>query len=380
MLDESQNKTVLLFIVNVDWFFLSHRLGIAKAAQAAGYDVHVACRLTGRGEELEVQGLKVHEIRMDWGTANVLGQIRALQDIAAVVRNITPSIVHCITIKPILLGGAVARVARVPLVVAAISGLGYVFISRGVVASIRRILVGLIYRFALSTKRVRVIFQNDDDRRLIQKIAGLRLNQVRFICGSGVDLKRFFPRPVPLGRFTVVFAARLLADKGLREFVAAATIIKASHADIRFLVAGSRDTENPACISEEELANWSAEGAVEFVGHVNDMAAFYSGAHVVVLPSYREGMPLSLLEAAAIGRAVVTTDVPGCRDAIDPEVTGLLVPPRDIGSLVMAINRLRDDPALCAEMGRQGSLLAARKFSVDTVIDQHLKIYAEASV
>lgn len=378
--DGASIKTVLLFIVNVDWFFLSHRLAIAKAAQAAGYDVHVACRLTGRGSELEAEGLSVHDIRIDRGTIGIGGQIRAIQDLAAVVRKIQPTIVHCITIKPILLGGAAARFTGVPLVIAAISGLGYVFISQGFVASLRRTLLGFLYRFALSTKRVRVIFQNDDDRRLIQEIAGLNTNQIRFIYGSGVDLKRFHPRAFPVGRFTVVFAARLLVDKGLREFVTAATKIRAAGADVRFIVAGSRDIENPACIPEDELAAWRAEGVVEFVGHVTDMASFYADAHAVVLPSYREGMPLSLLEAAAIGRAVVTTDVPGCRDAIDPGVTGFLVPARDSDSLVTTITRLIDDPALCAEMGRQGTFLAARKFSIDNVIDQHLRIYAEASI
>ena len=370
---------VLLFIVNVDWFFLSHRVAIAKAAQAAGYDVHIACRLTGRGGELEAEGFTVHQIRMDRGSASLRGHIKVIQDLVSVVQKLRPNIVHCITIKPVLLGGIVARVARVPLVVAAISGLGYVFISRGLFASIRRMLVGIVYRCALSARQVRVIFQNEDDRQMIQKISGIHSDQVRFINGSGVDLQRFHPRPLPSGRFTVVFAARLLADKGLREFVTAATKIKATGRDVQFVVAGSRDPENPACIPENELAMWRAEGSVEFVGHMTDMAAFYESAHVVVLPSYREGMPLSLLEAAAIGRAVVTTDVPGCRDAIDPGVSGLLVPARDSEALVLAINKLINDPALCVEMGKQGTLLAARKFSIDNVVDQHMKIYSEAS-
>jgi glycosyltransferase involved in cell wall biosynthesis len=300
-----------------------------------------------------------------------------MRDMAAIIRKVRPDIVHLVTIKPVLIGGAVARMLRVPKVVAAISGLGFIFIAKGKAAALRRALIGRLYRFALRRRNVRVIFQNQDDRKLISDIARIRPEQVRMIRGSGVDLQKFRPEPVPEGRFCAVLAARLLIDKGVREFVEAARILRARGGDGRFVLAGDLDPHNPACVSVQEAEEWRREGVVELVGHVADVRPLFAQAHAVVLPSYREGMPLVLLEAAACGRAVVTTDVPGCRDAIEPGETGLLVPVRDAAALAEAMGRLAGDWALCGSMGAKGRALAERAFSIEEVAARHLAIYAE---
>ena len=369
--------TTLLFIVNVDWFFISHRLAIARAARGAGYDVHIACRTTGRERELEIEGFIVHSLRLDRSKVGAFDQLQLAREIGAVIRAIRPEIVHLITIKPVLIGGAVARVLKVPKVVTAISGLGFVFIAKGLMARTRRQAIGFLYKIALSGRNVRVIFQNQDDRKLISDLAGVRPQQVRMIPGSGVDLERLRPQRLPPGPFCAVLAARLLIDKGVREFVDAASMLRARGLEARFILAGDLDPDNPAGVSSHEVEAWRAEGAVDIVGHVRDIRPLFAQAHVVVLPSYREGMPLVLLEAAACGRAVVTTNVPGCRDAIEPGITGLMVPVRDSEALAEAIGVLAGDRARCAEMGRQGRLLAERAFSVDQVVARHLEIYAE---
>lgn len=367
----------LLFIVNVDWFFISHRLAIARGARDAGYDVHIACKTTGREAELEAEGFTVHPLQLDRASTGGGEQLRVAREMAAVMRAIRPEIVHLITIKPVLIGGAVARRLKVPKVVAAISGLGFIFIAKGLLARARRQAIGALYRFALSRRNVRVIFQNEDDRKLISRLAGVNPDQVRMIRGSGVDLNRLKPKPLPAGPFCAVFAARLLIDKGVREFVEAARALQAGGLEARFAVAGDLDPDNPACVAADEVEAWRAEGVVELPGHVADIGALFGEAHAVVLPSYREGMPLSLLEAAACGRAVVTTDVPGCRDAIEAGVTGILVPVRESAPLADAMAALAADRERCAEMGRQGRLLAERAFSIDEVVRRHLEIYAE---
>lgn len=370
-------SATLLYIVNVDWFFISHRLRIAQAARDAGYDVHIACSLTGREEELRAEGFTVHPLRMQRGTIDGSGQLRAARDMAAVIRAIRPEIVHLVTIKPVLIGGAVARILKVPKVVAAISGLGFVFIAKGAAAALRRQIISVMYRFALSKKNVRVIFQNEDDRILISGLAGVRNEQVRMIRGSGVELERLRPQKLPEGPFCAVLAARLLIDKGVREFVEAARVLRGRRIEARFILAGDLDPHNPACIPAEEVSAWAQEGIVELVGHVSDIGNLFAQAHAAVLPSYREGMPLVLLEAAACGRAVITTDVPGCREAIEPGVTGLLVPVGESAGLADAMERLARNRVECAEMGRRGRFLAERAFSIDEVVTRHLEIYAE---
>lgn len=367
----------LLFVVNVDWFFLSHRLPIALEAQRQGFDVHIATGLTDKLDELRRHGLTVHVLALDrHGTGLGNAWMTTLQ-LWRVLRAVRPDVVHLVTIKPILLGGLLARLVRVPALVVAVSGLGYVFMSHGSAAWVRRSLVSVLYKLALTHRNLKVIFQNADDLRSLNEIVHLPAHQVATLRGSGVDLAHFVHLKLSEGVPVVVLAARLLADKGVFEFVEAAQMLSAQGCLARFVLVGTVDTGNPTSVKQTELDAWVSEGVVEWWGHRSDMAQVLSAAQIVVLPSYREGLPKVLLEAAACGRPVVTTDVPGCRDAIDPGVTGLLVPVQDALALAQAMNELILDPVRCERMGTAGRALAEQAFDVRQVVAAHLAIYAD---
>lgn len=367
----------LMFVVNVDWFFMSHRLPIALEAMRQGYEVHIATGLTDQKELMDAHGLIVHSLMIDRSSANPFNMLRTLFQIFALFRNVKPDLVHLVTIKPVLLGGIASRLAGVPAVVAAISGLGYVFLDRGGLSKVRRKVVSVLYCLALGHPNIKVIFQNPNDRDAIQSATALSASQVILIRGSGVDLELINVKPLPNRTPVVMLASRLIADKGVREFIIAAKLLRQSGQNARFCLVGSIDPSNPSSLTEEELEASRAEGVIECWGHRVDMAKVLSEAHIVVLPSYREGLPKVLLEAAAAGRAVVTTDVPGCRDAIEPNVTGILVPARDAESLKCAIQELLDNPKKCTAMGRSGRTLAEREFDVRMVVQKHLQIYCE---
>jgi glycosyltransferase involved in cell wall biosynthesis len=290
-------------------------------------------------------------------------------------------VVHFVTIKPVLLGGLAARMARVPAVVSAVSGLGFVFLAEGIMAVIRRWLVKNLYRVALGHSNLRVIFQNSDDLSYLARHVKIPDKKVSMIRGSGADLSQYCVAPLPTGVPVVLLPARLLVDKGVREFVQAAKILRQrglSEQDVRFVIVGRPDPANPHSLHQDELAQWTEEGAVELWGHRTDMPQVMAAAKMVVLPSYYgEGLPKVLIEAAACGRVVITTDHPGCRDAVEPGVTGVLVPVRDAVALANAIHELLSDPAKCAIMGQAGRELAVSAFDERQVVSAHLKIYQE---
>lgn len=365
----------LLYVVNADWFFLSHRLPLATAALRHGYDVHLACAVTSCADQLAELGIAVHPLAITRSNSGVFDAVATTVRLTGLFRKLQPDVVHLVTIKPVLLGGIAARLAGVKSVVVAISGLGYVFLARGFIARFRRMLVGQLYRQALGSSRLAVIFQNRSDCEVISRIAKLPAHKSELIPGSGVDLSRYSPMPWSDGRPVVLFAARLLVDKGILEFVEAARVLRGSGCTARFCIAGSIDKLNPASVSALDVATWQSDGLVEMWGHVGDMPGALAQAQIVVLPSYREGMPRVLLEAAACGRAVVTTDVPGCRDAIDPGVTGLLVTAHDAMALAGAISELLEDKDKCRQMGAAGRALALRRYDINAVVARHLQIY-----
>lgn len=372
----------LLFVVNVDWFFLSHRLPIALKAKELGYEVHIATSITTCEDELRSYGLIVHPLDLDRSSTSIISNLTSFVGIMRVFAAVEPDLVHLVTIKPAIFGGIAARLMRVPAVVVAISGLGFVFVARGVRAKLRRLFTVFLYRIALGHSNSRVIFQNNNDRDYLTQFASLDASEVVIIPGSGVDLVEYSLSPVSNGVPVIMLAARLLADKGVREFVEAARKIhgltKKGEQLARFVLVGGVDISNPTSISVEELSAWKAEGIIEVWGHRTDMSSVLSQAFAVVLPSYYgEGLPKVLIEAAACGRAVVTTDHPGCLDAIEPEVSGILIPIRDSEALANAILRLLQDKELAEAMGKAGRRLAERSFGVDQVVDTHLRIYAE---
>ena len=367
----------LLFIVNADWFFLSHRLPIALEAMKQGYEVHLAAGITDKHSELLSHGLIVHPVDIGRSSLNPISGVHTFFSLLKIIKAVRPDIVHLVTIKPVTLGGIAARMARVPSIVAAISGLGFVFLNKGPKAVAVRAGVAGLYQLALGHKDLKVIFQNPDDRATLMQAARLPIEKTTMIKGSGVDLSLYSAKPPPQGKPVVVMAARLLRDKGVCEFVAAAQLLKQRGVNAKFWLVGDPDPGNPATITNTEMKSWQQEGSVELLGRRSDIPDIFAQSHIVVLPSYREGLPKVLVEAAACGRAVVTTDVPGCRDAIEPGITGVLVPPRNAVALADAIERLLNDPDQMKKMGEAGRQLAEREFAIEKIVAEHLRIYRE---
>jgi glycosyltransferase involved in cell wall biosynthesis len=365
----------LLFVVNIDWFFLSHRLPIALAAQKAGFEVHLATGITDKLGVLQAYGFQVHALGLIRRGLGLINAAQTAVELRRIIKRVRPDVVHLVTIKPVLLGGLVARWTQVPALVSAVSGLGYVFTARGLKARLREKLVRRVYGWALGHHNQAVIFQNPDDRDALIAATGLPYCKVEMIRGSGVNLAQYRVMPAADGVPVVLFPARLLADKGVFEFVAAARLLRENGTSARFVLAGLVDTSNPTSVTQAQLAGWLEEGVVEHWGYRTDMPQVLACATVVVLPSYREGMPKALLEAAACGRPIVTTDVPGCRDAIEPGVTGVLVPVREVRGLAQAIEQLLSCPERRTAMGLAGRRLAEKEFDVRAVIAKHLHIY-----
>ncbi|MGE8566806.1 N,N'-diacetylbacillosaminyl-diphospho-undecaprenol alpha-1,3-N-acetylgalactosaminyltransferase [compost metagenome] len=366
----------LMFVVNNPAFFMSHRVPVALAAQQAGYDVHVATMDGPAVADIQALGMTHHAIPMTRSGKHPLQELGTLLALVRLFRRVRPDVVHLVTIKPVLYGGIAARIARVPGMVAAISGLGFVFLSNSLKMRLVRAVVARLYRVALGHPNSRVIFQNANDRDLLKSLGAVRDEQVVMIRGAGVDLEAYRASPEPPAPPVVVtMVARLLRDKGVREFVEAAALLRARGVPVTMQLVGGLDAGNPASATQQEVDAWQRDGAVQALGERSDIAELYAASHIAVLPSYREGLPKSLIEAAACGRAVVTTDVPGCRDAIEPGQTGLLVPVRDAQSLADAIARLAEDAALRQRMGAAGRALAEREFDIKRVARIHVELY-----
>jgi|TARA_R100000935_G_C2822866_1_gene160666 glycosyltransferase involved in cell wall biosynthesis len=368
----------LLFVVNAPEFFLSHRLPLAIAAKDAGYEVHVASAAGDDVQGIQAKGFHHHTVGFARSGQNPFVELNTLVQLVGLFRRVKPDLVHLITIKPVLYGGLSAHMAGIDGVVSAVSGLGTVFLADSKGAKLRRWLIAKLYSLAFKQKRLAVIFQNPDDRDTLISLGALEPNEARMIRGSGVALADYPQLSEPEGNKTVVvMASRLLKDKGVFEFVEAARILLDRGVSVEMRLIGSSDPGNLTSVTQHDIDKWENEGVVNPLGYRLDIAEQYAAANIVCLPSYREGLPKSLVEAAACGRAIVTTDVPGCRDAITPDETGLLVPVKDPIALANAIQRLVENPDLRRRMGEAGRALAKEAFAIEKIVDQHLQIYKE---
>ena len=365
----------LLFFVTEDYYFVSHRLPLAVAAHAAGYEVCVVTRVQQAAAIIEAAGVRVIPFDNARSSLNPLNDLRTLYRLVRLYRREQPDIVHHVAMKPVLYGSIAARLTSRALIVNAFAGMGWLFTSpAGLARWIMPMVRGVLGR-AVSTGIALV--QNPDDERLLVQL-GVPRRQIRRIAGSGVDLERFHPTAEPEGLPVVVLPARLLADKGVEEFVAAARLLRQKGVAAQFILAGEPDPINPTSIPGARVAEWVDEGIIQYKGYVADVAGLLAQSHIVCLPSYREGLPKSLIEAAAAGRPIVTTDVPGCREVVTDGDNGLLVPARDAGALADALQRLIGDAALRRRMGTRGRLRAEQEFGLETVIRQTLELYREA--
>jgi len=366
----------LMFVVNVDWFFLSHRLPIAVAARDRGFDVIVAAADTGRSEEIRNQGLGFVPIALSRSSKNPLKEILTLYHLRKLYSRFRPDLIHHVTLKPVIYGSIAARLCNNIPVVNAISGLGFAFTLHRR-ARLMKFFVRRLFKLAFKHPSAKVIFQNPEDQNEFINTGLVEPENAVLIRGSGVDLKKFAVSPEPEGVPIVVFPARLLTDKGLLEFIEAGRIIKCKGLKARFVLVGDIDPGNPATAKEEEVRGWEKAGIIEWWGFRTDMEEVFKQSSIVVLPSYREGLPKALLEAAAAGRPIVSTDVRGCREIVKHNTNGLLVPPSEIEPLANAIETLLLDSEKRQKFGAMGREIAEESFSVDVVVEKTLRLYSE---
>lgn len=361
-------KLRILFFENNPAYFLSHRLPLARAVRDRGYEVHVATMPGPAEAAIRAAGFDFHPLKFSRGGMNPFAELRTLWRIRRLYRRLRPTFVYQVTIKPVIYGTLAARSARVPRAISVISGLGYFALQGGLGGRLFRHGIFALYRFALRHPRQKIVFHNAHDRGLFVQKGIVKADDAIVVPGSGVDTRYFSPLAEPAGVPVVILPARMLRDKGVYEFVAAAAALRTSGLHARFLLAGGADAHNPSAIPEAQLQHWNEAGSVEWLGHVSDMRGLYTQSHIVCLPSYREGLAKVLLEAGACGRPVVATDVPGCRDAVLAGETGLLVPSRDHMALAAALRQLIEDKKLRRHLGEAGRRHVAANFSVERVI------------
>jgi glycosyltransferase involved in cell wall biosynthesis len=342
----------LLFLVTEDWYFYSHRLPMARAAQAAGFEVSVATRIGAFGEQIRAQGFKVHHFAWRRGDNTPWQSLRAIRGIRQLVRAERPDVIHAVSMKTVVYAGVALLAARDPALIASLTGMGYALESSRFGARILRLPINIVLRAMLRRGRSAFIVQNPSHQQTLLELAPKATERVWIIPGSGVDTRRFVPLPDPPARpVTVAFVGRLLADKGIRELIAAHDILRRRGIAVRLLIAGAPDPAQPTSIPEQEVRGWTDRPGVVWLGSVEDVRRVWAEAHMAVLPSYHEGLPLSLLEAAACARALVATDIPGCRGVAKPDVNALLVPVGNVPLLADAIERLVRDDALRQRFG-----------------------------
>lgn len=369
----------LLFVVHDAPFFISHRLSLAEAAVARGYDVHVAAPADPEAEErIRATGADFHPIPLNRSSRNPLNEAKLVRFLWQLVGQLTPSLMHCVGMKPVLYAGAVARVKRVPGVVHAITGLGFMFLRQDLKIKVARQLIKLLYGFALGYKNARAIFQNPDDLALFQQSGLVDPAAVDMIRGCGVDMTTFRPRAK--GIFVsdapvVMFPARLIRDKGLGEFIEAVRLLRDDFPHVRFVLVGRTDAVNPTAYQEADIQAWIKEGLVEWWGFSEDMSETLRQADLVVLPSYREGLPRGLIEAAATGLPVIATDVPGCREVVRPGKTGFLVPAYDGAAIARVMRQILSDLTTARLYGMAARKMAEEEFSVETFVTQSFATY-----
>jgi len=368
----------LLYFVSVDWYFVSHRLPLAVAAQNAGYDVTVVTQVLEHGDAIRDAGLKLAPVTIGRASVNPLRELQSVAELVGQYRAIAPDLVHNVAVKPVVYGTLAARAAGVKGVVNALMGLGWVFSSDSAKARALRPLVTAALRLSLAGTSTRTIVQNADDAALLAQRRLTRPEKIRLIRGSGVDPEKYSTKPPPAGVPLVVLPARLLIAKGVREFLQAAALLNAKGVAARFALVGKPDADNVAAVPMAEIERAVAAGDIEYWGWREDIPRVLAQASIVCLPTfYGEGLPKALLEAAASARAIVATDVPGCREIVRPGENGWLVPPRDVPALAAALREAIARPEVCARYGAAGRRMVEREFSLAAVIRDTLAVYEE---
>lgn len=367
----------IFIIVNVDWFFLSHRLPVALAAQKAGWDVTIVTADTGKIKDIVAKGLKTINLPMSRSGKNIFEELGTLNYLRKLYKQEKPDVVHHVGMKTILWGTLAAKFAHVNGVVNAISGLGGFFAedNKGMTAK----LMPKVLKFSHNRKNLLCIFQNNEDKGLYVKNGIIKPEQVRYINGSGVDLKEFCYTPEPIeGKIRVILTARMIVEKGIFILTEAAEKLRSKYEDkVEFLLVGGID-DHPGAITKEQLDAVCDGTYIKWLGYRTDVKELLQSSHIVAFPSYyMEGLPKSLIEADAIGRPVITCNSVGCKETVIDGYNGYLIPTKDVDALVEKLDLLLSDASLRQEMGKYSRKYAEENFSIDVVIERHLNIYNE---
>lgn len=366
-------KKKVLFILNTDKFLLSHRIEIANALIKHNYEVNLGSSKSEASKTISDLGIKTHKIEIDRTNLGILELLQTTLSIYNLIKKINPDIIHFISIKPVILGCIATKFIKKDIkIITSISGLGYIFIQDSLLGKIKKFITCCLYQFALSNKKIKVIFQNSSDKDFISRICNLSKKQTFLIKGSGVDLQKFKPLTKNMNKKIVLLPSRVVKSKGIYEFVKAAEILQGK---AKFVICGDLDHAAKDYISLNNLNYWIRNSIIEYIGFREDMNNIINKATIIVLPSYREGLPKVICEAAACGKPVVTTNVPGCKDAILPNKTGLLVPHKNVDELAKAINKLLKNNSKLKNMGLASRKFAIENFDVNKVVDMHLKLY-----
>jgi glycosyltransferase involved in cell wall biosynthesis len=372
----------ILLFANTDWYLYNFRLALAQALRERGDEVVLVSPDGPYGPRMQEMGFRWLQFPLARRSLNLLAEIQTIVHLFKLYRREKPDLVHQFTVKCVLYGSLACRLLGIRSVVNSVTGLGYVFMEGEGARRWLRGLIKLFYRLVLRPSWV--IFQNPDDRAFFLENRLVDPKRVALIRGSGVDIRHFSPRPVSPGIPLVILPARLLWDKGVGEFVEAARRLQAEGFTVstqtnvphaRFALIGDSDDENPASVHVSQLQDWEKEGVIEWWGWKENMKDVYAQASIVCLPSYREGLPKTLIEAAACGRPIVASDVPGCREVVRHGENGLLVPVRDASALAEALMRLLQSPNMRSEMGIRSRTIAENEFSIELVISQTFKLY-----
>ena len=369
-----RSRRRILIVVNTDWGFLAYRLPIALEALKLGWEVFVATPDTGDAHLIKAAGLNHITLEMSRKGLNPFRELKTMVAFWRLYRDLSPQIIHQVTVKPIIYGSIMASLLNKSFVVNAISGLGYVFTSLPK-NNIVRLITTFLYKLALNTSNSKTIFQNPDDLNLFIQEGMIEESKTRLILGSGVNCSVFSPMPAKVGDVIVMLPARMLFDKGIYEFVNAVTLLKADYPKVKFVLVGRADDGNPAIIPTKQLRAWEMAGLVEWWGYKRNMNEVLNMATMVVLPSYREGLPKVLLEAAACSKPIISTNVPGCKEIVRHEVNGLLIPPKDEVALAEAIRRLLDNPEFARQLGENGREIVQNEFSEALVVEKTFEVY-----
>jgi len=372
----SAARPKILFVVAEDWYFWSHRRPIAAAALQNGYDVYVATRVGDCGEKIIGAGFRLIPLRLNRSSYSLFYELRTVRQLRSIYRQVKPDIVHHIALKPVLYGSMAALGERRTQVINAFAGLGYLVSSMSFKARALKQVLWKIFRFLLNRPNSFLLLQNREDRDLLVADVGVLPEKTTIIRGSGVDIHEFQATAELPGVPIVLLSSRMLWIKGISDFVDAAKLLRARGVNARFVLAGDTDLGSPGAIPREKLQEWQNAGSVEWWGHQQSMPQMLQQATLVCLPSHGgEGVPKALIEAAASERAIVATDVPGCRDIVRHGINGLLVATKNPAALADAIATLLNDASLRAEMGRRGRKIAVNEFSEEKVIQQTLALY-----